>query len=90
MRIPHLHLCATDRRDVLVLCQVVAVSGAPEWIQLVPAGDKIEALDGRTFGNSEPQSIVDAFNDDPRDVAVDWEHASEIKAPNGDQAPAAG
>jgi phage I-like protein len=78
--------------DGLALCQVVDVKTglAPEWIQLVPAGDKVEALDGRKFGNASPQHVVDAFWKDPRDVPIDWEHASELRAPKGKDAPAAG
>lgn len=75
------------------LSQVVLSNGEepPEWIMLVPAGDKIEALDGRTFSNSSPQAVVDAFDADPRDIPLDWEHATErIDDPDGpDTAPAA-
>jgi len=76
----------------LALCQVVdGKSGpVPEWIQLVPAGADVEALDGRRFANKSPQQIVDAFAKDPRDVPIDWEHASELRAPKGKDAPAAG
>ncbi len=84
--------CYSDQRDDLALCQVVVVEpgAAPPWIQLIPAGDRITALDGRKFGNPNPQSIVDAFNADPRDLPVDYEHSTEIRAPMGQDAPAAG
>lgn len=81
-----------DRRKPLVLCQVfLAENGEPpEWIMLVPAGDKIRARDGRTFSNAEPQAVVDAFNADSLDMPIDWNHAEEKKAPKGDPAPASG
>lgn len=81
-----------DPWDGLALCQVVSVDDgrAPEWIPLIPAGAQITALDGRKFGNPKPELIVKAFNDDPRDVPVDFEHSTEIKAPVGEPAPAAG
>lgn len=62
----------------------------PEWIELIPAGEKLKALDGRSFRNDSPESVVEAFNADPRDLPVDWEHSSEIRAPKGEEAPAAG
>jgi phage I-like protein len=82
----------SDRLGHLALAQVIlSDSGSPpEWIMLVPAGDKIEALDGRKFSNADPQAVVDAFNADPRDVPIDWEHATELKSPKGEEAPAAG
>ena len=64
--------------------------GPPEWIQLIPAGLQIKALDGRVFNNPRPEQVIKAFEKDPRDVPIDWEHATEIKAPEGDEAPAAG
>jgi phage I-like protein len=64
--------------------------GPPEWIQLIPAGMKIKALDGRMFNNPRPEVVIKAFENDPRDVPIDWEHATEIKAPEGEEAPAAG
>ena len=40
----------------LATCQVQLTSGdAPEWIELVPAGRNINALDGRKFTNPSPE-----------------------------------
>lgn len=75
----------------LSMSQVSLSDGkAPEWIPLLPAGEHLKALDGREFYNPDPQAVIDAFNEDPRDLALDWEHASELKAPKGERAPAAG
>lgn len=94
MTTKHIALCDDQRERPtylplyeLALC---ADGKLPEWIQLVPAGEHIKALDGREFTNPNPQAIVDAFNADPRDVAVDWNHSSEIKAEMGEESPAAG
>lgn len=84
---------STVERPVhLALCQVgLAADGSPPaWVMLIPAGAKVEALDGRKFSNSNPQAVIDAFNADPRDVPIDWEHATEKRAPKGEEAPAAG
>jgi len=87
-------LCGNQatNKAFLNLCQIAlnAENELPEWIQLIPAGKEITALDGRKFKNSNPQQIVDVFNKDPRDVPIDWQHASELKAPKGEQAPASG
>ena len=61
----------------------------PDWIELVPPG-KVTALDGRQFDNAEPEKVVERFNARPIDIPIDWEHASESKAPKGERSPAAG
>jgi len=63
---------------------------APDWVELVPAGPEINAVDGRKFRNTSPDSIVAAFKADQNDLAFDWEHSTEIKAPKGEHAPASG
>ncbi|GFO67888.1 Mu phage protease GpI [Geomonas limicola] len=64
--------------------------GAPEWIELIPAGQIITGRDGRTWINDRPDMILASFATEGKDLPIDWEHASEIKAPCGDEAPAAG
>jgi phage I-like protein len=62
--------------------------GAPLWVELIPAGEIIEGRDGRTWTNPNPDQIVDAFDANGADLPIDVEHATELKAPNGDPAPA--
>lgn len=86
-----LALCASGRRSSLSLCELLIEDGkAPEWIMLVPAGDKIEALDGRTFSNPNPQKVVDKFRDTGIDLPIDINHAEEKKAPKGEEAESFG
>lgn len=79
----------------LALCQVELDQDGnlPEWIPLVPKGDAsglVKSLDGREFKNSDPQAVIDAFNADPRDLPLDWEHATEkVRPEEGGKAPAA-
>lgn len=75
----------------LALCKVTIIEGKepPEWIQLIPAGEVVKARDGREFKNPKPQAIVEAFSAQGVDLPLDWEHASELKAPKGEKAPAA-
>lgn len=61
----------------------------PEWVELIPPG-QVVGRDGRSWSNSNPQGIIDAFNALGMDLPVDIEHATELKAPRGEAAPAAG
>lgn len=62
----------------------------PEWVEMLPAGDMVAGRDGRTWRNSNPQAVVDASQRPGVDLVIDWEHASEHRAPKGEDAPAAG
>ncbi len=63
--------------------------GAPDWVMLVPAGPKITGRDGRWWQVSNPQAVADRF-DPTKEPQIDIEHSSEIKAPQGEPAPAVG
>lgn len=70
--------------------QALEVSGqAPEWIPLVPAG-QVVGRDGREWVNDSPQLVLDAFAAGSADLPLDMEHATELKAPQGEPAPAVG
>ena len=70
--------------------QALEVSGqAPEWIPLVPAG-QVVGRDGREWVNDNPQLVLDAFAAGSADLPLDLEHATELKAPQGEPAPAVG
>jgi phage I-like protein len=62
----------------------------PEWVQLVPAGEKVTGNDGRAFINRDPQAVVAAFSARGLDLPVDINHAEFLRAPKGEEAPAAG
>lgn len=63
-------------------------SNAPEWMQLLPVGD-VDGRDGRSWKNPDPQAVIERTLASGRDVVLDWEHATELKAPKGEPAPAA-
>ncbi len=67
-----------------------ADSRPPEWIQFLPAGKVIKAHDGRIWNNPDPAALVTAFNRDGRKIPIDYEHATSIKAEQGEPAPATG
>ena len=63
---------------------------APEWIELLEPGREIVGRDGRTFINAEPDAVVKSLRALGMDLVIDFEHASELRAPKGEEAPAAG
>lgn len=64
--------------------------GLPEEIPLLPAGPDIIGRDGRSWKLTDPQRLVDAFAANMADLPIDIEHATELKAPEGEPAPAVG
>ncbi|WP_323114330.1 phage protease [Pseudomonas guariconensis] len=65
---------------------------APDWIELIPPGPTVTGRDGRTwlFDDLAQQLVLAAFTGRGIDMVIDWEHATEVAAPKGDEAPAAG
>ena len=64
-------------------------SGLPDRIDLLPAGKRITGRDGRAWNNTNPSAVVERTNNAGIDLVLDFEHASELKAPKGEPAPAA-
>ncbi|MFO1351909.1 MAG: phage protease [Gammaproteobacteria bacterium] len=73
---------------------LIALAGqenaAPAWVELLPAGPEIQGRDGRAFKLNDPAALIEAFKRRAIDLPIDWEHASEHRAPQGLEAPAAG
>lgn len=65
-------------------------AAAPEWIELIPAGAVVAGFDGRRWANPDPAAVVAATNRAGQPIPLDWEHATEVRAPKGEEAPAAG
>lgn len=71
------------------LCFELPADGSiPEWVPLIPVGEVL-GRDGRKWQNNAEQVIAHtvAMN---RDQPLDYEHSTELKAPKGEEAPAAG
>lgn len=62
----------------------------PDWVQLLPAGPNIVGTDGRAWTLDDPAALVTAIQQRGKSLVIDWEHASEHRAPQGLDAPAAG
>lgn len=58
----------------------------PDWIELLPPGPVIRGKDGRTWRHDNPAELI---ANQTLPIPLDWEHATELKAPKGEQAPAA-
>ena len=65
---------------------------APDWIELIPAGPTVSGLDGRSwlFDELAQQLVQSSFTARSIDLPIDWEHATQHRAPKGDEAPAGG
>lgn len=63
---------------------------APEWVELIPAGPTVVGRDGRTwlFDDLAHQFVQTNFSSRAIDLPIDWEHATQRRAPKGEEAPA--
>lgn len=67
-------------------------SGAvPDWIQLIPEGNTVRGVDGRSWSMSDVPALIEAFNrPQASQLPIDIEHATQIKGAQGEEAPAVG
>lgn len=69
--------------EVRAICEL---SGkAPDWVHLIPSGQMV-GRDGRQFALSDPQSVIQAFNQSGVDLPIDYEHQNDRK-PDGHVGP---
>lgn len=61
--------------------------GAPEWVELLPAGPVLRGRDGRTWRVNDVGRLIADF---APPFVIDYEHAQDKLAVNGQEAPAAG
>jgi len=79
------------KRSLFATALCFALDGSvADWIELIPAGPDVAGIDGRAWINDDPDAIVAAFQRRHRPLVIDWEHATEHRAPQGLDAPAAG
>ena len=84
-------MCDALRPEWVALCVELSGDGVPpEWVELIPAGPEVVGRDGRAWKNDQPKAVIEAFNRGGIPIPIDWEHATEVKAPKGEPAPAAG
>lgn len=68
-----------------------ADDAAPEWVELIPRGPTVTGRDGRTwlFDAAAAEQVMSAFTQRDIDLAIDWNHALQLAAPQGGDSPAA-
>ncbi len=79
-----------EGHEVIALNFELAASGdaPPAEMMLIPPGLRVEGRDGRGWNNPDPQGVVKFFQERGLDIPIDIEHATELKAPGGEPAPA--
>lgn len=75
-------------------CELPAIcselnSYAPDWVEVLPPGPAISGRDGRSW-TYDPQEVIASTVARGVDLPFDYLHATELKAPNGEESPAAG
>lgn len=76
--------------EVVELNRVLPLEPDGEWLPLIPAGDKITGRDGREWPSPSPETLLANQRGRALDIPIDVEHATEIKGPAGEAAPAQG
>lgn len=63
---------------------------APAWVELIPAGPLVKGRDGRgwIFDEACAADVQSRFTARAIDLPIDWEHATQHRAPKGQDAPA--
>lgn len=61
----------------------------PDWVPLIPVGEVV-GRDGRAWRNPAPEQVIANTKATNRQQPLDYEHSTELKAPKGEEAPAAG
>lgn len=80
--------------DIATVCLSEVASSAPDWVQLFPLGS-IKARDGRSWAvgtKDDAERIVSASREAAGtvDPVIDYDHGSDLAAPKGQPALAAG
>jgi len=68
---------------------------APTWLELIPAADADDTIIGRDgrmwiWDATAQRDVLNEYTRRGVDIALDWEHATQHRAANGEAAPAAG
>ena len=76
--------------DSLFLCLNFEGNKIPDKIQLLPAGDYVAGRDGRRWTKRSAESIAQKSNEYLPQHIIDENHATDLRAPRGESAPAMG
>ncbi len=73
-----------------VCAELPAGDDPPEWLPLIPAGERFQGRDGRTFRSPGAAQILTAQRANSAMIPVDINHSEVAKAPQGEPSPAVG
>ena len=76
--------------DSLFLCLNFEGGKIPDKIQLLPAGEYVAGRDGRRWTKRSAEAIAQKSNEYLPQHIIDENHATDLKAPRGESAPAMG
>ena len=76
--------------DSLFLCLNFEGNKIPDKIQLLPAGEYVAGRDGRRWTKRNAESIAQKSNEYLPQHIIDENHATDLRAPRGESAPAMG
>lgn len=76
--------------DSLFLCLNFEGNKIPDKIQLLPAGDYVAGRDGRRWTKRSAEVIAQKSNEYLPQHIIDENHATDLRAPRGESAPAMG
>lgn len=79
------------RLALSIALNTTADGAAPASVELIPAGPQVRGRDGRgwLFDAASADLVISAYAARGIDLPIDWEHATQYRAPNGEAAPAA-
>lgn len=79
-----------NRTTSTALCFELSAD-VPEWVEVLPPGPTVTGRDGRTW-SYDPAQVLAATKAHTAgaDLPFDYVHATELKAPQGEDAPASG
>ena len=77
-------------QNIAFCTELTSTGPVPDEVQLLPAGPELLGRDGRRWRLNAPEQLITEFKRDGKPLVIDWEHASQHRAPQGLDAPAAG
>lgn len=79
-----------NRATSTALCFELSAD-VPEWVEVLPPGPSVVGRDGRTWSYDPAEVMANTqAHSKGADLPFDYLHATELKAPLGDDAPASG
>lgn len=79
-----------NRTTSTALCFELSAD-VPEWVEVLPPGPSVVGRDGRTWSYNAAEVMANTqAHSKGADLPFDYLHATELKAPLGDDAPASG